>query len=322
MSQSSIPTLILSGFLGAGKTTLLREMIPGLEAASINPLVILNDYQNAKVDASTLNSEGRMVTPINGNCVCCDSLGELVSVMEGLPDKPRQALLIEANGTSDPASLLQHLLFRPVLRQRFSPILQVTCVHASRWQKRLWNNELERLQVRTSSHLVMTHTNKISESRKQKVASHVEECNPRASWTSAEGMIAELVNLANARGPFFTSLPQNLPADGAFSSHGNHEHTLSHAFVADQFELPPCVSRDRLIAWVAGLPQEILRVKGVARFTENPGTDFVFERTDDHKWGPTVFALKQPSTVAPCVVMIGVGMDSPAIRSSLSSLVL
>jgi G3E family GTPase len=322
MSQSSIPTLILSGFLGAGKTTLLRELIPGLEAALVHPLVILNDYKNAKVDASSLEADGRTVKPINGNCVCCDSLGELVLAMENLPDRPRQVLLLESNGTSDPASLLQQLLFRPVLRQRFSPILQVTCVNALRWQKRFWNNELERLQVRTASHLVMTHTGQLSESRKQTVAIQVAECNPRASWTSADGILAELVNLATAKGPVFTSLPQNLPVDGKLHATGEHDHALSHAFVADQFELPSSVSRERLIAWVAALPQEILRVKGIARFMETPGTDFVFERTDDHRWGPTVFALNQPSTIPPCVVLIGVRLDSHSIQSSLSSLAL
>lgn len=317
MSEHPVPTLIISGFLGAGKTTLLRELIPGLEAELINPVVILNDYQNAKVDASTLRGEGRMVTPINGNCVCCDSLGELVSTMGELPDKPGQILLIEANGTSDPASLLQHLLFRPELRKRFYPILQVTCVHASRWQKRLWNNELERLQVRTASHLVMTHSDYVSEIRKQKVVDQIAELSPRAAWTSGEGLSKELLQIATASAPVFTSVPQ-----ATNTHHGNpHEHhELSHAFVAEQFDLPPYVSKARLLQWVADLPQEILRVKGVARFFETPDTDFVFERTDDHKWGPTAFALKQPSTVPPCVVLIGVRLDSEAIHSSLSNL--
>ncbi len=315
MSHHLIPTLIISGFLGAGKTTLLRELIPGLEAASINPVVILNDYQNAKVDASTLRGEGRTVTPINGNCVCCDSLSELVDTMGALTDRPGQILLIEANGTSDPASLLQHLLFRPELLKRFYPILQVTCVHASRWQKRLWNNELERLQVRTASHLIMTHSDSASEARKQKVLDQIAGLSPRASWSSAEALCEELVHLATAVGPVFTAMPQG-------SHVGNHHehHELSHAFVAEQFDLPPRVSKERLLHWVAALPDEILRVKGVARFFETPDTDFVFERTDDHKWGPTAFALKQPSTVPPCVVLIGVRLDSDGIRASLSAL--
>ncbi|MEX1117427.1 MAG: GTP-binding protein [Terrimicrobiaceae bacterium] len=334
MSQSLVPTLILSGFLGTGKTTLLRELISKLEAAGRQPAVILNDHQNAKVDAASLAGEGRMVTPISGNCVCCDSMEELVKTMQGLPEHPGQILLVEANGTSDPASLLQHLLFKPDLRSRFYPILQVTCVHAARWQKRFWSNDLERLQVRTSSHLVLTHSDQASEARREHVIAQVEKWNPKGTWTNAEQLASELIHLPKARVVTYTAIPQNSSphaCQNGAREHQKHtmrgtasptpeEHRLSHAYVAGQFQLPPVVSRARLLAWVTNLPPEILRVKGVAKFLEDPGTDYVFERTDDHKWGPTAFALKQPPTVPPCVVLIGVRIDSAAVQSSLTAL--
>ncbi len=334
MTSNAIPTLILSGFLGAGKTTLLRALIPGLESQGLHPTVILNDYQNARVDASSLGGPGRLVTPINGNCVCCDSLSELVSAMTGLQDISGQVLLIEANGTSDPASLLQHLLFRPEIRDRFFPILQVTCIHATRWQKRLWNNDLERLQVRTSSHLVLTHTEDATDSRKLKVTESVNELNPRAAWTTAGDLVSTLHDLVSHRAEHHhhdEDCHHGRCCHGAEHEDSNpcesHDHpgeaeghVLSHAFVAAQLDLPPHVSRERLLRWVGDLPEEILRVKGVARFAEMPDKDFVFERTDDHKWGPTVLELNQPSTVPPCVVLIGVNLDLPTLQSSISSL--
>lgn len=326
MTAKSIPTLILSGFLGAGKTTLLRDLIPRLEAKGLRPSVILNDYQNARVDASTLRGEGRSVTPINGNCVCCDSLSELVAAMTRLSDTSGQILLIEANGTSDPASLLQHLLFRPEIRERFFPILQVTCVHATRWQKRLWSNDLERLQVRTSSHLILTHAAESTDSRNLKVTESINQLNPRAEWTTPENLACILHELVHHEAEHHHHDDEHCH-HGACCHDENHDHTaesedhvLSHAFVATQFDLPPEVSRERLLGWVGDLPGEILRVKGVAHFYDAPGKDFVFERTDDHKWGPTVLELNQPSTVQPCVVLIGVNLDLPKIEASLSLL--
>ncbi len=45
------PLVLLVGFLGAGKTTYLRALIPALTAEGLQPHVIINDYQNARVDA-------------------------------------------------------------------------------------------------------------------------------------------------------------------------------------------------------------------------------------------------------------------------------
>lgn len=55
----SAPLILVVGFLGAGKTTFLRELLPLLEARGLEPFVIINDYANAKVDASSLRKEGR-----------------------------------------------------------------------------------------------------------------------------------------------------------------------------------------------------------------------------------------------------------------------
>ena len=45
------PLILIAGFLGAGKTTLLRALLPRLGARGLRPHVILNDYENADVDA-------------------------------------------------------------------------------------------------------------------------------------------------------------------------------------------------------------------------------------------------------------------------------
>ena len=45
------------GFLGAGKTTLLRHLITRYIDADWCPFVILNDYENAKLDAQQFNKQ-------------------------------------------------------------------------------------------------------------------------------------------------------------------------------------------------------------------------------------------------------------------------
>lgn len=84
--MSSLLVLIV-GFLGAGKTTFLRDLLPLLEARGLQPFVIIDDYANARVDASSLQKEGRSVAPINGNCICCESLN--IAMKEGSHEPSR-----------------------------------------------------------------------------------------------------------------------------------------------------------------------------------------------------------------------------------------
>ncbi|MGC1480965.1 MAG: GTP-binding protein [Chthoniobacterales bacterium] len=120
-----VPTVLLVGFLGAGKTTFLREILPQLEERGLVPYVLINDYQNARVDASSLRHLTDEVRAINGNCVCCDSIHELINDLLAIPETPDRVVLIEANGTTDPFSLIEHLTAHLELRQRFAPIIQV-----------------------------------------------------------------------------------------------------------------------------------------------------------------------------------------------------
>src|SRR5882757_10372319 len=49
------PLVLLVGFLGSGKTTYLRALLPALQSNGLDPHVVINDYQNAKVDAALLH---------------------------------------------------------------------------------------------------------------------------------------------------------------------------------------------------------------------------------------------------------------------------
>ena len=51
----SKPLLFLTGFLGAGKTTLLRGILTESQKLGRSCDVILNDFENAELDAATKN---------------------------------------------------------------------------------------------------------------------------------------------------------------------------------------------------------------------------------------------------------------------------
>ena len=314
--MNCIPTLLITGFLGAGKTTLLRRLVPALIANGLTPRVILNDYENAAIDASTLALPDGLVVPVNGSCVCCDSIHELLQSMRDLPDQPAQHLLIEANGTSDPGNLIEHLLLDRAIKDRFAPLQHVAVVNVRRWQKRLWNNSLERMQVQSASHVLLTHEENQDPNRIKKVMVGIHALNPYAGFIDAGFLSSLLANLPQA--PTRSTVQALLPHESPHHEH-EHDHALAHGFLGAQFPLPDVVDRARLLSWVSNLPDRILRVKGVARFDREAGHLFLVERTDEHKWGATAFEFHPAAPVSPCLVLIGVHLDEEALRADLAA---
>jgi len=298
------PLVLIVGFLGSGKTTFLRELLPLVEAQGMEPYVIINDYANARVDASSLQAEGRSVTPINGNCICCDSVIELIETLMDIPESDNRIVFIEANGTTDPTALIEHLLANPQLSQRFAPLLQITVIDLKRWQKRHWHNELEQLQAETASHLFLTRTDSESPKRRAEVLSDIEWFNPRAEVITAHAL---------------PELMQNLPTPNNHTqkdhAHGHH-HDLAHAFVGIQLELTDPVPVNALQQWLRSLPSSVLRVKGVVRLEGDDQRWFQFQRVDDLKSEATFHELAQDPVVHACAILIGVHLDQAAIVSS------
>ena len=295
------PTVLFTGFLGAGKTTFLRDLLPLLIQRSLDPYVIINDCQNARVDAELLRETACEVTTISGNCICCDSIHQLVDALLAIPERVNRVVLIEANGTSDPFPLIEHLVALPALRGRFSPLLQLGMVDAARWQRRAWHNELERMQVQTASHHVFTRLQTESSERVSRVHSDVECLNPRTRESSPDRLADELAALV-AEGIQHESLDFS-------TGHERGDHALAHSFVAMQIDLPTQVNGGALLYWLKNLRIDVLRVKGVAELTELPGIYFSFQRTDENSGRPTVFPLHMPPVVPPCAVLIGVRLN-------------
>ena len=317
------PIVIIVGFLGAGKTTFLRNLLPLVEARGLEPFVIINDYANARVDASSLRQEGRLVTPINGNCICCDSLAELMDLLLEIPPTERRLVLVEANGTTDPTVLIEHVLGNAELRERFAPLLQVAVVDLERWQKRHWHDDLERLQVETASHILFTREETTLSERFSEVQDDIAGFNPRVQWIKLESFALELDQLVQQSRAYPLSEPAEnacAPREAARRHGHSHDcHELSHAFVGMELRLPDPMSGFDLQRWLKLLPREVLRVKGVVRLSEEPDRWFQFQRVDDLRGEAKLYALPQRPLVPACAVLIGVKLNEQTIRDTLIS---
>ena len=308
-----IPLVLMAGFLGAGKTRFLTTLIPLLLARGLRVRIVLNDFENAKIDAARLGELDALVTPLNGECVCCGSLRELLDTLQAVPPDPGSVMLIEANGATETDELLGYLTTDSTLTH-FTLPLQLTVIDAARWQKRWWNNRLEAAQATTATHVYLNWTDRLSADRRLGVEHGVAAVNPRATPTTPPEFadilqtLAELVRHTDRRAP-----------TGVAAAH-RHGHGHTHPFGSVALPLPRLVGRARFLAFVQALPPAVVRAKGLVRFIDQPADMFVWNRVP----GRRNVHLDESSPHADAeatALFIGVGMSLDDLESRIADLV-
>lgn len=328
------PLLLLVGFLGAGKTTYLRNLLPELRAQGLDPHVIINDYQNARVDAEQLRELAESIVPISGSCVCCGSRDELLGALEKFEHAPGRVLVIETNGTTDAEELVELLSLEPAL-ERFTQPIQLSVIDGQRWQKRFWHNGLELEQSRTANFLFISRLAEIDAKRLAAVRHSLESHDIGAPCVEP----AELAVEIRAASAAVRDLPgRSFAAHDAECEcchdhdhhhdhheepehdHGKHGHAhAAHHFASLQIDLPELVSRDALTQFLAELPHEVIRVKGLAHLAESPDEYHVFQKVESGsvQWLPIGGTTRLSH---PLAVLIGPAIDPAPIRARAAQL--
>lgn len=303
--------VLLTGFLGAGKTTFLRNLIAELKRRELVPHVILNDYENADVDATFIRQLTRDVKAISGSCVCCDSRDALIESLEWQPAGPRDVVIVETNGTTDPLPLLDNLACDR--RTRPFRVKQVALADAKRWGKRWRHNSLERQQVLTASHVFVSYRDVALPGRFEETLASIQKINPRARLTDPAILTVEIETALSQREistlpPLFPAVGKNNSAPSVFGFKTippvKFSHDQAHAFSSVQLAIPPAVEETALKDWLKSLPPEVLRVKGVTQLASAPGELLCFQRVED-KVELKLFPLPEDFNWSPIAVLIG-----------------
>jgi G3E family GTPase len=314
--MSRIPIVLIAGFLGAGKTTFLHALMGALKERNVGFSVVVNDFENAEIDAARLRDLDVEVQSINCSCVCCSSLNDFMLTL-GTIDVPRGGvLLVEANGASDFITLIAAISMRGECRRFTSPI-QVTMIDTVRWQKRRQHNKLEQEQVKTATHWMLTHTDGVKNPRIAGIRAAVKMLTPRGIETSVDAF-ADFLRLQAATARFAAAeaprpaLFENITAEPAHEHH--HHHDDERAFTSMGVPVPFVVQRQDLERVLRHLPDEVLRVKGLCRLAELPQIPFSFQhvRPEGETWFlPMIGTLG----VIPSGVVIGVGLPESSIHA-------
>jgi G3E family GTPase len=99
----------LAGILGSGKTTFLKVLLPLPKEQGVVSWVIINDHQNAEVNAEQLAALVDRVEAISGSCVCCSSRDDLVKALEAFAHGESRVVILETSGTTDSEELIEML---------------------------------------------------------------------------------------------------------------------------------------------------------------------------------------------------------------------
>ncbi|NIJ43732.1 G3E family GTPase [Wenyingzhuangia heitensis] len=255
--------ITIVGFLGAGKTTLLKYLINSFSKNGWSPFIILNDYENAHLDAQQFLKQVdiKHIKALTGSCICCSGINELRDYVNRIPERVNGITLIEANGTSDACSLMEFLGVG--LNDRFLPPIQISVVDVKNWQKRGEHNELESNQIQVSSLIVLTHLEKITESRQSLVIDELKKINPFANIITMDAIDVRL-------------LPELSPSENTAQK---LEHLKAH-WSSCSVDLPGLPSKDCIYTICEKLPKSILRVKGCTIIGQEKEYTY-FERNPD-----------------------------------------
>ncbi len=329
------PLVLLAGFLGAGKTSFLRQLLPELARRGLRPRVVLNDYENAQLDAASLADLTATLVPINGSCLCCDTQDQLLEALATMPVGPGDVVVVETNGTTDTATLITLLTESAGLVGLSLPI-QLTVVDAQRFGTRGWQDTIEFEQIATATHLAVSRADIVTADRFARVQAQACAISPRAIVTTAAefaGLIAALARSLSAvldRGDtghgdtghadtgHAAAALARVPAAAADGTGHFHQADRNH-FASFQAPLPGAVDERAFQRFLQELPAEILRAKGIVMLRQPAGEKRIF-----HKVGGAVeispCRLMDEEQLVPMAVFVGVGMPVLTIRSRLARL--
>jgi G3E family GTPase len=253
--------ITIVGFLGAGKTTVLKYLLEHYSNEGWRPFVILNDYENATIDAQQIAHKIGLnsIKPLSGSCICCSGIVALRDTVNRIPERKDGITFIEANGTSDACSLMEFLGVG--LHKRFLPPIQISVVAVKNWQQRGEHNALEANQIQVSSVLILTHLKNVHSNRKAQVIRELKKLNPSAKVLNMDRLGALL-------------LPELVPSK---NSPQKFEHQKAH-WASCSVDLPEIPNTGCIHAICAALPKSILRVKGCTRIQGDLNFTY-FERT-------------------------------------------
>ena len=291
--MTTVPLVVVTGFLGAGKTTLVNQLLARRAARSArgaldNELqraaqridkigVIVNELGEVGIDGELLGGETTRQVELPGGCVCCvlgDELGttllELVERNPGL-----SAIVLETTGVAEPLPIAWAVA-RPPVNDRVRLAAVVTVVDATQFFASCEVSASVEAQVAYADVLLLTKTALTTVENVTRVETATRQLAPGAlvrHGSSDEHAAWLEALLADPPVPGIASAPPNGQAAALVSDHVHTDECRhldshsAHGIDSVWIGVSAGVDLEELCDQLAELPSNYVRIKGIIRDT-------------------------------------------------------
>ncbi|THA63527.1 GTP-binding protein [Streptomyces sp. A0958] len=320
-----IPVVVLAGFLGSGKTTLLNHLLRHRAGNRIG--VVVNDFGAIEIDAMTVSGQVGSTVSLGGGCLCCAvDASELDTYLETLtrPAARLDVIVIEASGLAEPQELVRMVLASDNPHIVYGGLVEV--VDAAEFEAtRQRHPEIDR-HLAVADLVVLNKTDRAGDEECARVRQAVTDSGSTAAVVPATyGRIDPQLlfdpalrpdGAEKARQLTFEDLYLEERAEEDGDGHGAHLHT---AYESVDFTSDAPMDPRRLMDFLDSRPEGLYRIKGYVDFgAGDPGNAYGVHAVGRFlRFTPRPWTRGEPKRTQ--LVLIGSGIDAPALRKELES---
>lgn len=296
-----VDVFVLSGFLGAGKTSVLQHLVASA-GQDEDMVIIVNEFGKLGLDGKLVEGKGYNTVELPSGCICCTLSDDLRKALDGIVAEFSPAkIIIEASGIANPQNI-RRAADSELLRGRLKVRRVATVLDLRMWKRRKALGKIYHEQLSEADLIVLNKCDLLSGNEIEVVEAEV-----RATYPSA-------VTVRATHGCFPLEQLWLDAASGGLqlARFVNAAETPEYTSVSYQSERG--IRREGLLAYLAGLPEGVLRVKGQAVYADG-SKELVDKVGADLNLRPGLEHIEDTR-----LVFIGVGLNEERLKRELDAL--
>jgi G3E family GTPase len=323
--MTTVPVLIVAGFLGAGKTTLLNHLLRNRSGLRIG--VVINDFGAVNIDALLVAGQVDGTVALGNGCMCCtvdeDGLEATFATLLA-PRAGLDLIVVEASGLAEPRNLVRMVAASTHPRIEYGGLLYL--VDAANFAGTRDRHPQIDQHVALADLIVLNKVDLTDEATVDNARAQLRDRNGAAPIVATSDAVVDLGLLVDLdRVPRVDDVPRQLGLDELLLADDHDDHDdhqahcdhLHHGYqsvtVVDEAPMNPRA----LAAFLEQPPTGVFRIKGFARFDVAGHRQKYVVHTVGNHVGVHARRWDAGDSRRTELVVIGVGIDEDEVRRAL-----